>query len=163
MAREEMRMNAELFNESEIKTLQRGATGAALLVAMSDTGLFDTFKEAIAIGKHLDAAQEMSDSSVVRRVAQARGTGFGLRSSVNEIEAGILDALRSASALLYEKAPDELDAYEAFVLELARAVASAAGGGEEVEASAIARIETALGRNGDEKTVAHPRVESPSR
>jgi hypothetical protein len=138
-------MNAELFNESEIKTLQQGATGAGLLVAMSDTRFFDTFKEATAMGKHLDAARN-SHSSLIRRVARARGTGFGLTSSTSEIEAGILDVLRSASALLRERAPDELDAYETFVLELAHSVAAAAGGGEKAEASAIAKIEGALGR-----------------
>jgi hypothetical protein len=137
-------MNVELFDESEIKTLQHGATGAGLLVAMSDTGFFDTFKEATAIGTHLDAARN-SDSSLIRRVARARGTGFGLTRSTNEIEAGILDALRSASALLQEKAPEELDAYETFVLELAHSVAAAAAGGGNAEASAIAKIEGALG------------------
>jgi hypothetical protein len=137
-------MNAELFNESEIKTLQHGATGAGLLVAMSDTRFFDTFKEATAMGKHLDAAGH-SDSSLIRRVSRARGTAFGLTRPTNEIEASILDALRSASALLQEKAPDELDAYETFVLELAHSVAAAAGGGEKAEAAAIAKIEGALG------------------
>jgi hypothetical protein len=145
MAREEMQMNAEPFNEAEIETLQRAATGAGLLVAMSDTSFFDSFREASAIGKQLDAAQKSSDSSVLRRVAEARGIGFGLTGSVNEIEAGILDDLRSASALLHERAPDELNAYETFVLEMAHSVAAAAGGGDQAEASAIARIERAFG------------------
>jgi hypothetical protein len=146
MAGEEIQMNAELFNEAEIETLQRAATGAGLLVAMSDTSFFDSFREATAIGKRLDAAQKSSDSSVLRRVAQMRGIGFGLTSSVNEIEARILDDLRTASTLLQERAPDELDAYETFVLEMAHSVAAAAPGGEQAEASAIARIEGAFGR-----------------
>jgi hypothetical protein len=53
--------------------------------------------------------------------------------------------LRASVALLQAKAPEELDAYRAFVRELATSVAAAAKGGDEVEAAAIAKIEAALG------------------
>jgi hypothetical protein len=46
--------------------------------------------------------------------------------------------------LLQAKAPDELDAYRSFVLDLARSVAAAAPGGDEAEAGAVAKIEAAL-------------------
>jgi hypothetical protein len=63
---------------------------------------------------------------LVGQIAEGRGIGFGVTSSPQEIEAGTLESLRSAVALLREKAPDELDAYRSFVLEPARSVASAA-------------------------------------
>jgi hypothetical protein len=47
--------------------------------------------------------------------------------------------------LLQSKAPDELEAYRSFVLELARSVAAAAPGGDQAEAGSIAKIESALG------------------
>jgi hypothetical protein len=46
--------------------------------------------------------------------------------------------------LLTTKAPDELEAYRSFVLDLARSVAAAAPGGETAESATIAKIEAAL-------------------
>ena len=137
-------MSTDVFSESELETLQRGATGAGLLVAVSDRGFFDTFKEAGAMGRHLANARKASDSALIQRLAEARGTGFGLTTSRDEVESGTIDALSSAVALLHEKAPEELAAYREFVLELARSVSAAAGGGDEVESEAIAKIERAL-------------------
>jgi len=144
-------MNAEFFTDAEIQTRQKGVTGAALLVAASDSRFFDTFKEADAMAKHFAAARKSSGSTLIRRLADPRGTGFGLTRSMGEIETGTLDALRSATRILADKAPGELDAYLEFVLGLARSVASAAGGGELVEASTIGRIETALSCHGRER------------
>jgi hypothetical protein len=137
-------MSTPQFDETELDTLPKGATGAGLLVAMSDRGFFDTFKEAGAMAKHLAAAKGSSESPLVRQLADGHGTGFGLTSSQAEIESGTLESLRSAAELLRGKAPDELDAYRTFVLELARSVSSAAGGGDGAESAAIAKIESAL-------------------
>jgi hypothetical protein len=116
-----------------------------LLVSVSDRGFFDTFKEAGALARHVAAARSSSDSTLVRRIAEGRGVGFGVTSSPQEIESGTLDALRSAVSLLQEKAPEELDDYKSFVLELARSVASAAPGGDDAEAATVSRIDAALG------------------
>jgi hypothetical protein len=136
---------AEELTEQEIDTLRRGALGAGLLVSVSDRGFFDTFKEAGALARHVAAARSSSDSTLVRRIAEGRGVGFGVTSSPQEIESGTLDALRSAVSLLQEKAPEELDDYKSFVLELARSVASAAPGGDDAEAATVSRIDAALG------------------
>ncbi len=98
-----------------------------------------------AMGKHLASARGSSESVLIRRIAEGRGIGFGMTTSPNEIESETLEALRSAAELLRSKAPAELDAYRSFVLDLARSVSSAAGGGDETEAAAIAKIEGALG------------------
>jgi hypothetical protein len=135
---------SELLSDSEIETLHRGALGAGLLVAVSDRGFFDTFKEAGTLAKHVAAARGSSDSAVVRRVAEGRGTGFGVTTPPGEIESGTLEALRSSVQLLQSKAPDELEAYRRFVLDLARSVAAAAPGGDAAESGAIAKIEGAL-------------------
>jgi hypothetical protein len=138
-------MNAESLSETEIETLRKGATGAGLLVTVSDKSFFDTFKEAGAMAKHLAAAKGGSDSEIVRKVSEGRGTGFGVTSSPDEVEAGTLEALRSSAQLLRAKAPDQLDSYRTFVLDLVHSVSSAAEGGDEAEAAAIAKIEGALG------------------
>jgi hypothetical protein len=135
---------SETFSESEIETLHKGATGAGLLVSVSDRAFFDSFKEAGALAKHIAAARGSSESALVKRVAAERGTGFGIATSPTEIESGTLEALHASVALLEAKAPDELGAYRSFVLDLARSVAAAAPGGDEVEADAIAKIEGAL-------------------
>ena len=137
-------MSAQPLTETEIETLRKGATGAGMLVAVSDRSFFDSFKEAGAMAKHLVAAKSGSESSVVRQLAEGRGTGFGVTASPDEIESGTLEALSAAKGLLEAKAPEELDAYRSFVLELVRSVASAAGGGDEAEAAAIAKVEAAL-------------------
>jgi hypothetical protein len=81
---------------------------------------------------------------VVRQIAEGRGVGFGVTSSPQEIESGTLESLRSAVSLLQQKAPDEVDAYKSFVLDLARSVASAAPGGDQAEAATVSKIEAAL-------------------
>jgi hypothetical protein len=139
-------MNAQPLSQSEIEMLRKGATGAGMLVAVSDRSFFDSFKEAGAMAKHLAAAKSGSQSEVVRQIAEGRGTGFGLTASPEELESGTLEALRSAKEVLETKAPQELDAYRSFVLELVRSVSSAAGGGDEAEAAAITKVEEALGR-----------------
>jgi hypothetical protein len=145
-------MSTQLFSETEIETLRKGATGAGLLVAVSDRGFFDTFKEAGAMAKHLAVAKKSSASPLIQQLAEGRGTGFGLSSSKSELESGTLEALHSAADLLQSKAPEELDSYRAFVLELARSVSSAAGGGDKVEAAVIAKIEQALDDAENERT-----------
>ena len=140
-------MSTQPLNETEVEILRKGATGAGLLVAVSDKGFFDTFKEAGAMAKHLVSAKGSSESPLIRQLAEGRGTGFGLTASQGEIESGTLEALRAAAELLRSRAPDQLEAYRAFVLDLARSVSSAAGGGDESEAAAIAKIEGALGES----------------
>jgi hypothetical protein len=138
-------VSTEQFSEAEIETLRKGATGAGLLVAVSDRGFFDSFKEAGAMAKHLASAKRSSGSPLIQQLAEGRGTGFSLTASPSEVESGALEALRAAAELLRSKAPGELDSYRAFVLELARSVSSAGGGGDEAEAAAITKIENALG------------------
>ncbi len=135
---------SEPLNESEVETLRKGAMGAGLLVSVSDKKFFDTFKEAGTLAKHVATAKGSSASSVVRQAAEGHGTGFGLTTPPAELESSTLEALRSSVQLLTTKAPDEVEAYRAFVLDLARSVAAAAPGGSEAESATIMKIEAAL-------------------
>jgi hypothetical protein len=132
------------FTEQEWAQLRQGATGAGLLVSVSDHSFFDSFKEAGSLAKHL-AGGRSGESELIRELASERGTGFGKRSSQQEIESGTIDALTAAVKILEAKAPDELNAYRSFVLEVAEKVGKAAGGGEEAEAATIEKIRAALG------------------
>jgi len=115
-----------------------------LLVSVSDRSFFDSFKEAGSLAKHM-AEGRSGDSPLVRELSSERGTGFGLTSSPQEIESETLEALRTAVATLEAKAPDEVDAYRSFVVELAEGVGKAAGGGDEAEAATVEKIRSALG------------------
>jgi hypothetical protein len=133
------------FTEQEWETLHRGVTGAGLLVSVSDRSFFDSFKEAGALAKHLAGARKDSSSQLVRELAETRGMGFGVTSSPAEIESETLEALRSAVATLESKAPDEVEAYKSFVLDVAQSVAEAAEGGSDAEAAVVEKIRSALG------------------
>jgi hypothetical protein len=131
------------FTEEEWEQLRKGATGAGLLVSASDRGFFDTFKEASSLASYMKGSRD-DDSQLVRELASGGGTGFGLVASPSEVENGTVDALHGAVETLRAKAPDELENYRAFVIELAETVAKAASGGDEVEAATVERIATAL-------------------
>ena len=84
------------FTEQEWEQLRKGATGAGMLVAVSDRSFFDSFKEAGSLAKHL-AEGRSGSSELIRELSSERGTGFGLTSSPQEIESGTLEALRCLS------------------------------------------------------------------
>ena len=132
------------FTEEEWKALQLGVTGSGMLVSTAHRDFTDSFGEASSLAKDLGAHRE-SDSQLVRELAETHGTGFGFTASPKEVEEGTLGALAASVALLAEKAPDELDAYRAFVLDVANAVAGAKGGVQPEETAAIERITAALG------------------
>jgi len=131
------------FTEQEWEDLRKGATGAGLLVSVSDRSFFDTFKEASSLAKHVKGARD-SDSQLVKELASEGGTGFGMIASPNEVQGGTFESLKASVATLQAKAPDELESYRAFVLELAESVGKAAGGGDAAEAETIEKIKSAL-------------------
>jgi hypothetical protein len=131
------------FTEEEWEQLRKGATGAGLLVSVSDRSFLDSLKEASSFAKYLLGSRE-SDSQLVRELASEHGTGFGAVATPSEVDAAADEALQAAVATLRAKAPDEVESYRAFVLELAEAVGRAAKGGDEAEAAAIERVKAAL-------------------
>src|SRR5215211_4312148 len=131
------------FTEQEWESLQKGVMGAGLFVSLSDRSFFDSFKEAGALGKHVAQAKQSGSSELVRDLAEVRGTGFGLTSSPEKVESETLEALRTAKTTLESKAPDELESYRQFVVEVAQSVADAAGGGEATEGGAIDKVRSA--------------------
>ena len=131
------------FTEEEWEQLRKGATGAGLLVSASDRSFFDTFKEAKSLASYLKGSRA-DDSQLVRELASEGGTGFGLIASPNEVEGGTTESLRAAVETLRAKAPDELENYRSFVLELAETIGRSAGGGDQAEAATVEKIRAAL-------------------
>ena len=134
------------FTEDEWKALQKGVTGAGMLVSVSDRDFTDSFGEASALAKTLAAEHASAASELLREIAGTHGTGFGLTSSPREVESETLAALAAGTAALEAKAPDELDGYRQLVLAVADAVAQAKGGGVSAEEqAALEKVKQALG------------------
>jgi hypothetical protein len=136
------------FTEAEWDTLQKGVTGAGMFVSLADANLFDSFKETGALAGYLNEARQKSSSTLVRDLASTRGSGFGFGTSAQDLEAGTLDALRSAMATLQAKAPEETAAYSSLVIDVAESVAKAVSGVSASESAAIEKIKGALQVNG---------------
>jgi hypothetical protein len=132
------------FSEDEWKALQKGVTGAGMLVSVSERDFTDSFGEATAIAKYLADQHEKSDSALVRDVANVRRTGFGVTASTQEVEAETVEALGSALETLREKAPDEVAAYRDLVLGVADRVAAAKGGLAPEETAAMEKLRQTL-------------------
>jgi hypothetical protein len=131
------------FTEQEWEQLRKGATGAGMLVAVSDRSFLDSFKEAGSLAKHI-AGGRRHENELVKALSSERGTGFELTARPDEVESQTLEALRSSVATLEQKAPEDVEAYRSFVLEVAEAVGKAAGGGDEVEAVTLEKVRSAL-------------------
>jgi hypothetical protein len=140
---EDSRAQKTDFTEQEWEQLRKGATGAGMLVAVSDRSFFDSFKEAGSLAKHV-AGGRSHQNELIKALSSERGTGFELTARPDEVESETLEALRSSVATLEQKAPEDVEAYRSFVLEVAEAVGKAAGGGDEVEAATIAKVKSAL-------------------
>jgi hypothetical protein len=133
------------FTEDEWETMKKGVSGAGVLVSIGDRDFTDTFGEAGALAKRLGEEREQSPSQLMRELATGRPSGFGLTASPQEVESETLDALRSATAILAAKAPDEAGAYRQLVVDVAETVADAKGGIKPGETGAIDKIKDALG------------------
>jgi hypothetical protein len=132
------------FTEDEWKTLSLSVTGAGMLVSLAHKDFTDSFGEATALAKEMATEHTHSSSPLVRDLG-ATHAGFGLTASPQKVEAETIAALGASVTLLTAKAPDELEAYRAFVLAVANKVAEAKGGVVAEETAAIAKITEALG------------------
>ncbi len=133
------------FTEDEWKTMQKGVTGAGFLVSVSDRDFTDTFGEVGALAKYLGEQHEQNESELIRELASAKSSGFGVTASEHEVETETLESLRAATATLEAKAPEEVDAYRELALGVADHVANAKGGLTANETAAIDKIREALG------------------
>ena len=133
------------FSEDEWDAMEKGVTGAGMLVSVSDRDFTDTFGEASALAKALAAQQEQGASELVREVASGRASGFGLTASREEVEEKTLAALRSAMETLAAKAPDEAENYRRLVIDVAETVAAAKSGIKPEETAVLDQVKEALG------------------
>ena len=95
------------FSEDEWKAMQKGMTGAGMLVSVTDRDFTDSFGEASAIAKYLGRQREEGSSELIE-LSHTEGPGFGMTDSLQEVETETIDALRSSVATLTANAADEV-------------------------------------------------------
>lgn len=138
----------ETFSDDEWKALQKGITGAGMLVSAGHRDFTDSFGEAAALARELVEQRKEGGSDLMRELATVRGTGFGFFTKPDELEEGTLEAARAAVSALAAKAPEELENYRRLVLAVADAVAQAKGGVRDEESAVIGKLRDALGAAG---------------
>jgi hypothetical protein len=124
----------------EKSTLKTAAFGAVYLVSDADPGFFAMLKESFAASDALAGA-----TGLVREVLTTGPLPRLPRASRAEVEALVLPALQRSVAILREKAPSELDNYQAAVVTAVEQAANAAHGVNVREADAVAKIKAAVG------------------
>ena len=116
-----------------------------MFVSVSEPDFTHTISETNALATYVTGHRETSGSELVRELANAYVNPFAFNAPSWRIEAETLAALRSATAMLAVKAPDEVAAYRELVLGVADHVAQDSGGVRRTETAAIGKIRAALG------------------
>ncbi|HKF77830.1 MAG TPA: hypothetical protein VKF59_16940 [Candidatus Dormibacteraeota bacterium] len=145
------------FTPDEWVTMRRAMTSAGYIVAWSEGGGAEMLSEILAVTQRISGAGRNHPNQLVRELAAMANVQTGMRPGMrrSQYEEESLAAIRTATALVTTKAPGDLRAFRAFVVELAEAAANAhvegglgGFGGVRVtpaEAAAIGRVKKALG------------------
>jgi hypothetical protein len=145
------------FTADEWVTMRRALTSAGIVIAMAEGGGGDMLSEVFAVTQKVRGAGLGHPNQLVRELASMGHFQTGLRPGMKRAayEEETLATIRTATAAIARKAPADLKAFRAFVVELAEAAANAHKegglgglGGIRVtaaEAAAIARVKRALG------------------
>jgi hypothetical protein len=135
------------FTEEEWNTLRQGPPSAGMIVLISSKG--GSFRETWALAKTFAEARKQHGESELLDALVADKPDTPRFHSPEEADEKGLELLRQAVALVRGKAPDDVEGYKGFVLEVARRVAEAHKEGEQAvspeEQEAIGKIESALG------------------
>jgi hypothetical protein len=136
-----------MFTDDEWHTLQWAVTDTMAYLSMADHGFWDTFKEATAAAKFMAAAKQSTDSPLVHDLAGdvKMGRDKAVARDMAEMAGEVAARVREAAGVVAAKAPDELAAFKAFIIGVARTTAEATKGVDEDEAAAIKNLEAALG------------------
>jgi hypothetical protein len=131
------------FTEDDWRTVLQGPPTAGMIVVTAQRG--GTFRETLAIAKaYVDARKQHGESELLDEIVSAKPEIDHTRyHSAEELREHGLQHLRDAVELLEAKAaPQELDDYKRFVLNVADKVASAhREGGATVSADERATID----------------------
>jgi hypothetical protein len=128
------------LTSEERVTLKTAAFGAVFLVSNADPGFFAMLKESFAASGALAGA-----TGLVKEVLTTGTLPQLPRRSPADVEAIVLPSLERSVAILREKAPGEVDNYQATVIAAVERTAQATHGVNEREADVINKVRGALG------------------
>ena len=137
----------DTFSAEEWKSLQMASTDTIIYLSMADPGFWDAFKEAGHAGRFVAAQAQGAPSLLIRDLAHDARATYEKDEKPNpaDLETPTLEHVTAAVALVADKAPEDLDAFKAFIIGLADSVAGASSGVSDVEGGAIFKIKEALG------------------
>ena len=135
------------FAHEEWQTLKFAMFDTLAYLSIVQAGFLDAFREAGEAGRFIAEEATSGPSELVRELAHdVRDAGVRDQTlNPANIETPTLERLAAASALIAERAPDELAAFRMFILGIAETVAEAAGGVSPPEMHAIEKVRAALG------------------
>jgi hypothetical protein len=134
------------FTTDEWEAVLKGPPSAGMIVITAQRG--GTLRESFSMAKaYAETRQQHGDSQLLDEIASTKPEIDHTRyHSVEELKEHGLAHLRDAVALLEGKAaPEEVDEYRRFVLNLANRVAEAHKGVSDAERGAMEEIAQALG------------------
>ena len=135
------------FTEAEWQTLRYAMLDTMTYLAVVDPGFWDLLREAGHAGRFIAGEADGSVSLLVRDLAHdvrgARDADHSLNPA--NIETPTLERLALASAIVAEKAPEDLAGFRSFILGIAETIADADGDVVPVEMHAIEKVRAALG------------------
>ncbi|CCH31341.1 hypothetical protein ABZ816_03590 [Actinosynnema sp. NPDC047251] len=126
------------YTDQESRTLRTAVYGAMVLVSVAEEGALDEESHA--------GIRAMAALPPRVRDAVDSGAPELPQGSIEDVEAGVLAALRGSMAFLAAQSPDEADAFALAVVTMCERVASADGDVGRAESAVVGRVRAALGR-----------------
>jgi hypothetical protein len=135
------------FSEAEWQVLRWAVSDTMAYLSMADPGLWDTFKEAGAAAKYMAGIKVAGDNALMRELAGDTNMKRDKEVAGNpaDIAGEVVERVTEAAELVANKAPEDLEAFKALVIGVAKATAAAAKGTGPAEVAAIERLEKTLG------------------
>lgn len=135
------------FAPEEWQTLKYAMLDVLTYLSIVQPGFLDTLREAGQAGRFIAEEASGVTSQLVRDLAHDVRNARDRDQTLNpaNIETPTLERLAAASALVAQKAPEDVDAFRMFILGIAEEVAEAASGVSPAEMHAIEKVRAALG------------------
>ena len=135
------------FTEAEWQTLEWAVNDTVTYLSLADPGVWDTFKEAKGAAKYMAEVRRSGENALLRELAGSwkMKRDKDISGNIVDISGEVIERVNEAVEVLSGKSPEDVDAFKAFIIGVAKATAEAAHGTGATEADAIAKLEAALG------------------
>jgi hypothetical protein len=134
------------FTPEQWEQLQWALNDTTVYLSLVDPGFIESFKEAGAASKYLAENRKNSQSTLIRDLAGSPkfGTDPKVKQDLADMGDAVAARLAGAAQLVADVAPDEVEAFKAFIIGLAETAAEASGDTSANETTALDRVKAAL-------------------